>query len=45
MADRALTVCSAFEGENDMHRYKPPFGLDAYDDRFRKTKTSARQVA
>jgi len=44
IVDRSLTVCSAFEGTNDMHRYRPPFGLDVYDDRFR-TSPVKRQVA
>jgi len=44
IADRSLTVCKAFEGTNDMHRYRPPFGLDAYDDRF-NTALARRQVA
>jgi tRNA (mo5U34)-methyltransferase len=34
-SDRAFYVCAAFEGVNPMHHYEPPFGLDAYDDRFR----------
>ncbi len=33
--NRALTICEPFEGSNDAHMYKPPFGLDAYDDRFK----------
>jgi tRNA (mo5U34)-methyltransferase len=33
--NRAVTVCRPFQGNNDMHRYKPPFGLASYDDRFR----------
>lgn len=34
--DRAFTVCAPFEGANELHTYKPPFGLGNYDDRFRK---------
>lgn len=33
--NRAFTVCKPFEGMNKMQMYKPPFGLCAYDDRFR----------
>lgn len=33
--DRAFTVCRPFEGTNELHYYRPPFGLSAYDDRFR----------
>jgi tRNA (mo5U34)-methyltransferase len=32
--DRAFTVCTAFEGVNELHAYKPPFGLCVYDDRY-----------
>jgi tRNA (mo5U34)-methyltransferase len=33
--NRAVTVCKPFAGSNPLHVYKPPFGLAAYDDRFR----------
>lgn len=33
--NRAFTVCRPFEGVNECHAYAPPFGLKAYDDRFR----------
>jgi len=33
--NRAVTVCRPFEGVNPLHAYRPPFGLSAYDDRFR----------
>lgn len=33
--NRAFTICSPFDGENELHPYKPPFGLKAYDPRFR----------
>lgn len=33
--DRLVTVCRAFTGDNSKHFYKPPFGLHAYDDRFK----------
>lgn len=33
-ADRKLIVCRPFEGENKLHYYKPPFGLDKYDKRW-----------
>ena len=32
---RIFIVCVPFEGENDHHAYAPPFGLGAYDPRFR----------
>lgn len=33
--DRVFTVCTPFEGANLLHTYEPPFGLKAYDTRFR----------
>ena len=33
--DRGFTVCRPFQGVNDCHTYAPPFGLKAYDERFR----------
>lgn len=33
--DRLFTVCRPMTGRNKMHFYKPPFGLHAYDDRFK----------
>ena len=33
--DRAFTVCTPFRGANALHAYEPPFGLNAYDDRYR----------
>ena len=33
--DTAYMVCVPFEGVNEMHPYKPPFGLHVYDERFR----------
>ena len=33
--DRAFLVCRSFEAENPIHTYAPPFGLAAYDPRFR----------
>jgi tRNA (mo5U34)-methyltransferase len=41
--DRAFTACLPFEGVNELHYYKPPFGLDRYDDRFRQA--AARRSA
>jgi len=41
MLRRVFLVCRAFEGENPIHLYPPPFGLDAYDPRF---KTPARSA-
>lgn len=38
--DRAVTVCTPFEGVNALHDYRPPFGLHQYDERFR-TPTKA----
>jgi hypothetical protein len=32
---RVFTVCAPLHGVNELHGYKPPFGLEAYDDRFR----------
>jgi hypothetical protein len=34
--DRMFTVCTPFEGVNELYAIEPPFGLKAYDDRFRK---------
>jgi len=34
--DRLFTVCKAVSGTNKWHFYRPPFGLHAYDDRFRQ---------
>ncbi|HEV3471526.1 MAG TPA: methyltransferase domain-containing protein [Pyrinomonadaceae bacterium] len=34
--DRAFTVCTPFEGINELHPYKPPFGLCVYDERYRR---------
>ena len=31
---RLFTVCVPFEGVNELHPYRPPFGLDLYDSRF-----------
>jgi hypothetical protein len=31
-----FTVCTPFEGVNELYAIEPPFGLKAYDDRFRK---------
>jgi len=36
LVDRALTVCVPFTGVNELHDYEPPFGLAAYDDRYRQ---------
>ena len=35
--NRVVVMCEALDGENDVHLYRPPFGLDAYDPRFRTT--------
>jgi tRNA (mo5U34)-methyltransferase len=35
-SDRTLLVCAPFEGANEMHAYKPHFGLHVYDERFRE---------
>jgi tRNA (mo5U34)-methyltransferase len=37
--DRAFTICEPFTGANALHPYAPPFGLSAYDDRFRDRAT------
>jgi tRNA (mo5U34)-methyltransferase len=34
-AGRAFFTCRPFEGENEPHHYRPPFGLGIYDPRFR----------
>ncbi|HMI99346.1 MAG TPA: DUF1698 domain-containing protein [Gaiellaceae bacterium] len=36
LVDRAFTVCVPFTGVNELHEYEPPFGLAAYDDRYRQ---------
>ena len=36
MVRRAFFTCGVFEGENPLHMYRPPFGLDAYDSRFKE---------
>jgi tRNA (mo5U34)-methyltransferase len=33
--NRLFTVCQAFSGNNPYHFYAPPFGLHAYDERFK----------
>ncbi|OQW60734.1 MAG: hypothetical protein A4S14_02905 [Proteobacteria bacterium SG_bin9] len=33
--NRTVTVCKPYAGENELHPYRPPFGLKAYDPRFR----------
>jgi tRNA (mo5U34)-methyltransferase len=33
--DRMVTFAKPFEGENALHPYKPPFGLNCYDPRYR----------
>jgi tRNA (mo5U34)-methyltransferase len=33
--DRMVTFAKPFEGENPLHPYKPPFGLNRYDPRYR----------
>ncbi len=38
---RGFFVCEAFEGVNPLHIYRPPFGLEAYDERFRTKRLSA----
>ena len=32
---RMFLICNPFLGANELHAYKPPFGLAAYDNRFR----------
>jgi hypothetical protein len=31
---RLFSKCVPFAGPNELHVYKPPFGLHQYDDRF-----------
>ncbi len=38
--DRNLLVCTPFRGVNKLHFYRPPFGLDQYDDRFTRHASS-----
>jgi len=32
--NRILAICQPFEGQNPLHLYRPPFGLQGYDPRF-----------
>jgi hypothetical protein len=32
---RLFVACHPLEGANEIHCYKPPFGLHVYDHRFR----------
>ena len=34
--DRVFNICTPFRGANDRHTHEPPFGLSAYDDRYRQ---------
>lgn len=34
-ATRVFLTCRPIRSDSDAHLYKPPFGLDAYDDRFK----------
>jgi tRNA (mo5U34)-methyltransferase len=34
---RVVVTCEPIDGPNELHIYKPPFGLHAYDPRFRAT--------
>jgi tRNA (mo5U34)-methyltransferase len=36
-SNRVVVTCEAIDGANDVHLYKPPFGLHTYDPRFRST--------
>jgi tRNA (mo5U34)-methyltransferase len=38
---RALLTCTPHEGEVDLHHYRPPLGLHAYDPRFHQAKAAA----
>ena len=40
--NRAMAICEPFEGHNGAHMYKPPFGLAAYDDRFKSNASGAK---
>ena len=42
LVDRAFTLCAPFTGLNEIHDYEPPFGLAAYDDRWRQAQARAR---
>jgi tRNA (mo5U34)-methyltransferase len=37
--NRILVACEPFVGENTMHRYRPPSGLNVYDPRFPNPST------
>ena len=38
---RVMLSCTPHEGIVDLHAYRPPFGLEAYDPRFRNAKSRA----
>jgi tRNA (mo5U34)-methyltransferase len=42
---RVFLTCVPFEGENPAHVYRPPFGLDAFDVRFKSHAPAARTWA
>ena len=39
---RIFLTCTAFEGENPVHHYKPPFGLHVFDPRFNAVSSPGR---
>lgn len=39
--DRVFVKCRPFVGSNEIHCYRPPFGLQRYDDRFREATPHA----
>ncbi|MBA4067080.1 MAG: methyltransferase type 11 [Isosphaera sp.] len=42
---RVFLTCTPFEGENPAHYYRPPFGLHAYDPRFRDEARAGERAA
>jgi len=44
-AARVLTTCVPFEGVNDRHPFEPPFGLKAYDQRFRSVVRETERLS
>jgi tRNA (mo5U34)-methyltransferase len=43
--NRTLIVLRPFRGVNEIHKYKPPFGLHQYDDRFAQSSLAVTQSA
>jgi tRNA (mo5U34)-methyltransferase len=43
--DRSMLVCRPFEGANPCYTYRPHFGLEVFDDRFRPDRGTAAHCA